>query len=210
MIVNRKDITQLFKIDKTFEFISDKYGHPPNWERPPGFISLSRIILEQQLSLASANAHFLKLSNYIGEFIPSNILRLNDEEMRNCQISRQKKEYLRSLSAAILNGDIYLEKLNELNEIEVRNQLTGIKGIGNWTTDIYLMFCLQSKDILPIGDIAIIKTIKELYSVKTKEEILMLAEKWKPYRSLATYFIWHYYLKKRNRSERFLTKKQTN
>ncbi|HZY24480.1 MAG TPA: hypothetical protein VFE71_01530, partial [Bacteroidales bacterium] len=152
---------------------------------------------------ASAGAHFLKLSNYIGEFIPANILRLTDEEMRSCQISRQKKEYLRSLSAAILNGDIYLEKLNELNEIEVRNQLTGIKGIGNWTTDIYLMFCLHSKDILPIGDIAIINTIKELSTAKTKEEILMLAEKWKPYRSLATYFIWHYYLKKRNRSERF-------
>src|SRR5664280_1447701 len=207
MIVNRKDITQLFKIDKTFESISDKYGFPPNWKRPPGFISLSRIILEQQLSLASANAHFLKLTNYIGEFIPSNILRLNDEEMRNCQISRQKKEYLRSLSAAILNGDIYLEKLNELNEIEVRNQLTGIKGIGNWTTDIYLMFCLHSKDILPLGDIAIINTIKELYCVKTKEEILLISEKWKPYRSLGSYFLWHYYLKKRNRFEGLLTKK---
>lgn len=207
MIVNQRDIAQLIKIDKTFAFINDKYGNPPNWKRPPGFISLSRIILEQQLSLASAGAHFLKLSNYIVEFTPSNILRLTDEEMRNCQISRQKKEYLRSLSTAILNGDIYLEKLTGLNEIEVRNQLTGIKGIGNWTTDIYLMFCLHSKDILPLGDIAIINTIKELYGVKTKEEILLISEKWKPYRSLATYFLWHYYLKPRNRFEGLLTKK---
>jgi DNA-3-methyladenine glycosylase II len=210
MIVNQKDIAQLIKIDKTFAIINDKYGPPPNWKRTPGFVSLARIILEQQLSLASAGAHFLKLSNYIAEFTPSNILRLTDEEMRNCQISRQKKEYLRSLSTAILNGDIDLAELAKLSDAEIRKQLTAIKGIGNWTTDIYLMFCLQSKDILPIGDIAIIKTIKELYSIKTKEEILMLAEKWKPYRSLATYFLWHYYLKKRNRSESLLTKKQTN
>lgn len=201
MIVNQKDINQLVKIDSIFAFINEKYGPPPDWKRPQGFVSLSRIILEQQLSLASAAAHFLKLSNYIGEFTPSNILRLTDEEMRNCQISRQKKEYLRSLSTAVLNGDINLERLTELNEQEVRNHLIGIKGIGNWTTDIYLMFCLQSKDILPAGDIAIINTIKELCGVKTKEEILFLSEKWKPYRSLAAYFLWHYYLKKRDRSE---------
>ena len=201
MIVNQKDINQLIKTDKIFAFINGKYGHPPGWERPQGFISLSRIILEQQLSLASAGAHFLKLSNYLSEFTPTNILRLTDEEMRICQISRQKKEYLRSLSSAIINGDIDLYKLNHLNEREVRKQLTAIKGIGDWTADIYLMFCLQSKDIFPAGDIAVINTIKELYQVKTKNEILLLSEKWRPYRSLAAYFLWHYYLMKRNRPE---------
>jgi DNA-3-methyladenine glycosylase II len=201
MIVNKRDITQLVKIDSTFAFINEKYGNPPDWERPQGFVSLSRIILEQQLSLASANAHFLKLSTFIGEFTPSNILKLTDTEMRACQISRQKAVYLRSLSTAILDDDINLEKLSKLDKTEIREQLTGIKGIGDWTADIYLMFCLQSKDILPLGDIAVINTIKELWHVKTKEEILFLSEKWKPYRSLAAYFLWHYYLKKRNRSE---------
>ena len=135
----------------------------------------------------------------MGEFTPSNILKLTDEEMRTCQISRQKTKYLRALSTAIISGDIDLEELPKLNETEIRKQLTSIKGIGNWTTDIYLMFCLQSKDIFPIGDIAVVNTIKELSDAKTKEEIILLAEKWKPFRSLAVYFFWHYYLKKRNR-----------
>lgn len=198
-IVNKKDIEQLISTDKVFSFIVEKYGIPPNWTRPQGFITLSQMILEQQVSLASAKAHFLKLNVYINEFTPSNILGLTDEEMRSCQISRQKANYLRALSLAIQNGDIDLEKLSLLNESEIRRQLTSINGIGNWTVDVYLMFCLQSKDIFPVGDIAVVNTMKELSGAQTKDEILLHAEKWKPYRSLAVYFLWHYYLKKRNR-----------
>ena len=199
-IVNQADIDQLLKTDKIFAFINDKYGLPPNWARPQGFISLSKIILEQQVSLASANAHFLRLNNYVNEFSPIEISALTEEEMRSCQISRQKSKYLHALSFEILNGNIVLEELPNFDQSEARRQLTGIKGIGNWTADIYLMFCLQAKDIFPSGDIAVINTIKELSDAKTKEEIILLAEKWKPLRSLATYFLWHYYLKQRNRN----------
>jgi len=86
-----------------------------------------------------------------------------------------------------------------LSQGEVRNKLTSIKGIGDWTTDIYLMFCMQTKDIFPLGDIALINTIKELTKVKTHSGIIRLTQKWKPYRSLSAYFLWFYYLKKRNR-----------
>jgi DNA-3-methyladenine glycosylase II len=199
-IVNKRDIERLIETDNKFASIHDKFGSPPEWTRPQGFISLSQIILEQQLSLASARAHFLKLSNYLQGFTPANILKLTDEEMRNCQISRQKALYLRSLSAAVLNGDLDLDKLSKLEEPEVRRQLTGIKGIGNWTADIYLMFCMKAKDIFPVGDIAIVNTVRELYDVKTSDEILLIAEKWKPLRSLAAYFFWHYYLGKRKKS----------
>ena len=198
-IVNEEDVKQLLAADELFLHIHNKYGAPPNWSRPQGFISLSKIILEQQVSLASANAHFLKLDNYINEFTPSSILRLTDDEMRSCQISRQKTKYLRSLSAAIINEEIDLDALSQMNEPEIRRQLTSIKGIGDWTTDIYLMFCLQSKDVFPIGDVAVVNTVKELSAAKTKDEVLLLAEKWRPFRSLAAYFLWHYYLKKRNR-----------
>lgn len=197
-IVNSNDIKELIGIDVLFGTISALYGHPPNWKRPQGFISLSKIILEQQVSLASANAHFLKLNGYLKEFTPSNILMLSDEEMRSCHISRQKAKYLRALSVAVVNGDLDLGKLPELSESEVRIKLTIVKGIGDWTADIYQMFCLQSKNIFPVGDIAIINTLKELSDSKTKDEMLLLAERWIPYRSLATYFLWHYYLSKRN------------
>ena len=199
-IVNPHGIEQLLKKDQIFAFINELYGVPPNWSRPQGFISLSKMILEQQVSLASANAHFVKLNSFIDGFTPSNILSLTEEEMRTCQISRQKAKYLRALSTAILAQELNLEELPELNEHEIRKQLTAIKGIGHWTTDVYLMFCLQAKDIFPIGDIALVNTVKELTTAKTTDEILLLAEKWRPYRSLAVYFFWHYYLKKRNRS----------
>ena len=199
-IVNQKDINKLIITDDIFAFIDNKYGSPPNWTRPQGFISLSKIILEQQVSLASANAHFLKLNQYLPEFTPTNILNLSDEEMRNCQISRQKSKYLRALSSAIIKKRLMLEELQNTDYFEVKKQLTEIKGIGDWTADIYLMFCLKAKDIFPFGDIAVINTVKELSNPHSKEDIILLAQKWRPLRSLASYYFWHYYLKKRNRS----------
>jgi DNA-3-methyladenine glycosylase II len=199
-IANQKDIQSIIGTHKIFAVIHKAYGAPPDWSRPQGFVSLSKIILEQQVSLASANAHFIKLNTYLKGFEPANILKLTDEEMRYCQISRQKAKYLRELSTAILERQIDLDKLPGLHEADIRKQLTAIKGIGDWTTDIYLMFCLRAKDIFPIGDIAMVNAVKELTDAKTKEEILQLAESWKPMRSLATYFFWHYYLKKRNRA----------
>jgi DNA-3-methyladenine glycosylase II len=198
-IVNQKDIKTLLKKDNLFADIYNQHESPPNWSRPQGFVTLSKIILEQQVSLASANAHFIKLDTYVKGITPHGILQLTDEEMRACQVSRQKSKYLRELSSAILNKNINLKELPGLNEVEIRSQLTNIKGIGNWTVDIYLMFCLQAKDIFPMGDIAVVNTIRELCGVKAKEEILSLAEKWKPFRSLATYFLWHHYLEKRKR-----------
>jgi DNA-3-methyladenine glycosylase II len=198
-IVNPKDIQKLVDTHKLFAVIHDQYGPPPNWSRPPGFISLSKIILEQQVSLASAQAHFTKLDNYLPEFSPKEILKLTDAEMLTCQISRQKAKYLRALSTAILEKQIDLEKLRHLPHDEVRKQLISIKGIGEWTTDIYQMFCLQSKDIFPIGDIAVVNTVRKLTRAQTREGILRLSEKWKPFRSLATYFLWHHYLSKRKK-----------
>ena len=199
LIVNSKDIEELCSRNHIFSIIREKYGIPPNWKRDQGFISLSRIILEQQVSLESANAHFNKLNNYIKEFSPTEIMKLSDSEMRDCQISRQKAKYLRELSIAVIEGKIILKGLERLNDLEVREKLTEIKGIGNWTADIYLMFCLQRKDIFPIGDIAVRNTAMQLLKVNTKEEVLAKSEKWKPHRSLASYFFWHYYLKSRNR-----------
>jgi len=200
-IVNLIDINLLTKRDALFASIYRQYGAPPNWIRPQGFVSLSKIILEQQVSLASAKAHFNKLNNYLKAFEPLEILKLTDSEMRACQISRQKSKYLRCLSDAILDNSLDLNTLSKLPEIEVRQKLTQIKGIGNWTTDIYLMSCLSAKDIFPFGDIAIINTIKELTNANSNDDILALSKNWKPLRSLASYFLWHYYLKKKDRNQ---------
>lgn len=198
-IVNPEDLEILFEKDKVLSEIHLLYGNPPNWQRETGFVTLCKIILEQQVSLESARAHFNKLHDYIGEFTPNAILKLTGEEMRNAQISRQKAQYLRELSQTICSEQLNFEELHTWNEPEIRQKLTSIKGIGNWTADVYLLFCLQHKDIFPIGDIAVVNTIKELYKVQSKDEILSISEKWKPFRSLGTYFMWHYYLNKRGR-----------
>lgn len=198
-IVNSSDIKKLISSHKIFSFIKDKYGIPPNWQRPEGFVSLSKIILEQQVSLSSADAHFKKLNSYLKEFSPEEVLKLTDEEMRECQISKQKAKYLRALSYAVINKELIFNKLPIMDETDVRQKLTNIKGIGTWTTDIYLMFCLQLKDVFPRSDIALISTIKELTRIKTEEGIIRFTNNLKPLRSLAAYFLWYYYLKKRNR-----------
>ena len=201
-IVNTSDIISLTATDPLFQMILEKYGPPPDWSRPQGFESLARIILEQQVSLASAEAHFNTLSNYLEEFTAENILRLSEPEMRRCQISRQKSTYLKALSAAILEGKLVLSDLAGLDEVEIRKHLTAVKGIGEWTCDIYLMFCMQTKDIFPAGDIAILNTMKELTALESKEEIMQHAMRWQPLRSLASYFLWHNYLKKKGRPSR--------
>lgn len=199
-IVNPKDIQTLLRNNPLFQTIHETYGSPPIWSRPQGFISLSKIILEQQVSLASANAHFEKLNAYVSEFTPTAISQLTDEELRSCQISRQKASYLKGLSLVIQNGKLNLDTLKEMEETEVRKKLTSIKGIGNWSADVYLMFCLQAKDIFPVGDIAVVHTMRELTIAETQEEMLELSKTWQPLRSLATCYLWHYYLKKRNRT----------
>ncbi|MES2630156.1 MAG: DNA-3-methyladenine glycosylase 2 family protein [Bacteroidota bacterium] len=199
MIVNTTATENLIQLDPQIAMIHERYGVPPGWSRPAGFVSLSKIILEQQVSLASAVAHFNKLKNYMGGFTPELILSLSDEELRACHISRQKSAYLRGLALAVSGGTLKLEELHLKNEDEIRSALTALKGIGEWTTDVYLMFCMGSPDIFPIGDIALVNTMKELYGHTSKEEMTEYAERWRPYRSLATQFMWHYYLKKRNR-----------
>jgi DNA-3-methyladenine glycosylase II len=126
-IVNPLDVKKLTSSQKLFSKIKEKYGIPPNWQRPEGFISLSKIILEQQVSLASAEAHFNKLNNYLPDFSPGEILKLTDQEMRACQISRQKAKYLRALSQAVLNKDLDFEELPKLNSEEVRKNLQALK-----------------------------------------------------------------------------------
>jgi DNA-3-methyladenine glycosylase II len=185
--------------DNVLNQIYKDFGSPYIPSRPEGFETLCKLIIEQQVSLESAKACFKNLEANIGSITPENILKHSAEELRTFSISKQKATYLIALSNAVIEKTLNIEKLSELNDDEIRNQLIKIKGIGNWTIDIYLMFCLKSKDIIPLGDIAVVNTIKELYNCNSKEEIEHISENWKPYRSMATYLLWHYYLTKRNR-----------
>jgi DNA-3-methyladenine glycosylase II len=193
-------IHYLSEKDPIFKTIVEKYGLPVIPVRPQGFETLVLLILEQQVSIDSAKATFLKLKTKHNHFIPEKLLESSDEEFRNLGVSRQKTSYIKALATALLNKDLDLESLPTKSAQEVREELIKIKGIGHWTIDIYLMFCLQAPDLIPLGDIAVINTIKELLNIHDKEQMERYVLQWSPHRSLATFLLWHYYLKQRNRT----------
>ena len=192
-------ITYLVDKDEVLKKLHQQYGNPFIPSRPQGFVTLCKLILEQQVSIDSAKACFLKIEKHIKIVSPETIIQCSDEAFKSCGVSRQKIIYLKALSEAVLNKSLVLESFSQKQPDEIRDELIKIKGIGNWTIDVYLMFSMQSTDIIPLGDIAIINTIKELYNYQSKEEIALLSENWKPYRTMASFFFWHHYLEKRSR-----------
>lgn len=194
-----KAIEYLSEKDKIFKQIIDKYGVPVIPHRPQGFETLVLLILEQQVSINSAKATYIKLKAKISNIAPEPLLNLDDEMYRNCGVSRQKTKYIKCLAMAVLNNEVDLNSFRTKTPEDVRAELITIKGIGNWTIDVYLMFALQMPDILPLGDIAIINTINELLKIDDKLAIENYTQKWAPYRSMASFLLWHYYLQKRNR-----------
>ena len=191
---------KLFNKDKDLKRIGKEHGYPPMWTRPATFQTLILTILEQQVSLASAYAAFRKLKEKIGYVTPIKILSLSDEELRSCYFSRQKIVYARELAKAIQSKQLRLKKFSDAHEDEVRIELKKIKGIGDWTVDVYLMHALQRSDLFPLGDIALVNSLKEtkkLHVTTTKEEMLAIAESWRPYRTIASMILWHSYIQKR-------------
>jgi DNA-3-methyladenine glycosylase II len=192
-------IQYLSEKDAVFKHILEKYGMPTIPKRPQGFETLVLLILEQQVSVDSAKATFLKLKAKEVNFRPESLIAISDEDYRSVGVSRQKTTYIKALSHSIVNNEIDIEGLANKSSQQVRDELIKIKGIGNWTIDVYLMFSLQAPDIIPLGDIAVINTIKELLDIHDKQEMENYAAKWSPFRSVATFLLWHYYLNKRNR-----------
>jgi len=191
---------KLFRKDKDLRKIIKQHGYPPMWVRPATFQTLILFILEQQVSLASAYAAFKKLKEKIGYVTPAKILSLSDEELRSCYFSRQKIVYARELARAIQSKQLRLKKFSDANEDEVRIELKKIKGIGDWTVDVYLMHALQRSDLFPLGDIALVNSLKEVKQLNgntTREDMLAIAESWRPYRTIASMILWHSYIQKR-------------
>lgn len=192
----------LAKKEIAFKNILRQHGYPPMWTRPASFTTLIHIILEQQVSLASAKAALNKLKEKTGTITPAKVLALTDPEMKACYFSRQKMVYARELASAVITKKIQLRKLNQYPDNEIRMMLKQVKGIGDWTADVFLLFALQRTDIFPVGDLAMINSLKHEIQTPpniTKEKILALSEVWRPHRSIATILLWHAYLSRRNK-----------
>lgn len=191
---------KLSKQDADLRRIYKTYGVPPLWAREQSFATLLHIILEQQVSLASALAAFNKLHERLnGEITPENVLRLPDEEMKAAYFSRQKTVYARDLATKIVEGKLDLRSLENLSDAEIKEQLKQVKGIGDWTADIYLLMAMLRADVMPRGDLALHvawQKINKLERRPNSDEFLLIAEKWKPLRAVAARLLWHFYLSK--------------
>lgn len=183
--------------DGQLDLIFQTYGYPPLWHRPPGFSTLVHIILEQQVSLASANATFARLQTELsGTITPTGIMSLDNNRLRALGITRQKSHYIRLL-AENTHAGFSFESLASQTDETVRAQLTQHKGIGNWTADIYLSECLLRCDVLPPGDIAMLEVYRVLHDQPERldpEQFEASTQHWRPWRSVAGRMLWHYYL----------------
>lgn len=195
---------KLAKSDEHLRVVIEKYGPPPLWVRERGFATLLQIILEQQVSLASAKACYDKLSRRVGSVTPETILKSTDPHLKADGFSRQKTTYARHLAEALVNKHIDLDVLNTLRDDDVRTELMKLKGIGIWTSDIYLLMAMGRPDVMPKGDIALHSAWHKLSGEPkpSADEFLEIAERWRPYRSVAARMLWHFYLSERQNGKK--------
>ena len=173
------------------------YGDPPLWRRATGFPTLVHIILEQQVSLKSAQSMLTRLEAAVQPFEPVRFLELGDAHLRSLGVTRQKSAYLLDLSSSIVNGALSFAKLARMSDDEARVVLTRVKGIGLWSADVYLLMAMRRADIWPAGDLALAVAMKELMKLPLRpspDDLEQIAERWRPHRAVAARMLWHYYL----------------
>ena len=184
-------------MDKDFARILAQLGPPPLWEREPGFVTLIRIILEQQVSLASADAMFQRLKKNINPLTPTTVIEAGESFLRSFGVTRQKAGYFINVAQAIQSGELDFEALaQESDEIAIE-KLTSVKGVGQWTAKIYLLMALCRPDVWPVGDVALataFKNLKGRAERPTQPELSEIAQAWRPHRATAARMLWHYYL----------------
>jgi DNA-3-methyladenine glycosylase II len=189
--------------DADLAAVLEKYGPPPLWVRDPGFPTLVYIILEQQVSLASARAAYQRLQKAVTPLTPGRFLKLTDGELKRIGFSRQKTHYTRLLAEAIRRRQFALHKLHELEDALAREQLVALKGIGQWTADIYLLSALRRPDIWPAGDLALATAVQEVKRLRRRpspERLEKMSVPWRPFRAVAARLFWHAYLCKRGQN----------
>jgi DNA-3-methyladenine glycosylase II len=185
-------------LDEDLAGILTDHGTPPLWARDPGYVTLVRIILEQQVSLVSAEAMYQRLIERVKPLSAEKILSVGAAFLQSFGITRQKAGYFINVATAIQEGALDLDMLgNESDEIVIE-KLTAVKGIGPWTAKIYLLMALRRPDVWPVGDIALataVGNLKKLPERPTQPELTEIARVWRPYRATAARLLWNYYLK---------------
>lgn len=194
---------QLAANQPLFNQILQTHGYPPFWTRKPGFEALVHIILEQQVSLASALAAYKKLKQVLHEVTPASFMMLSDDDLKACYFSRQKIIYTRDLAKHSLDGRLNFEDLVLMDNVSLSKTLQQVKGIGQWTSNIFLMMSLHRLDVFPLNDIALASSTWHEMQIQlpfTKELLQTYSNQWTPFRTIAAYFLWHAYLSRKQKA----------
>jgi len=188
--------------DPQLAALVERNGVPPLWSRRPGFATLIQLILEQQVSLASAAAVYARLRARLTRVTPADFLTLSDGALLDCGFSRQKTRYGRLLARSLNDGDWRLADLHRAPRRQAFDQLTAQTGIGPWTAQVYLLMALRHPDVWPPGDIALIRQFEKVMPVRSvhSQRALRRIRSWSPWRSVAARLLWHDYLIERNRA----------
>ncbi len=191
----RKAILALEEADPLLGAVIGQVGPYRIRYLPPSFDTLVKSIVFQQLSGRVAGAIFARLREAAGggELTPEALLRLPPARMRKLGLSRQKIAYARGIAAQALSGELDFGGLRSLSDEEAIRVLTGLKGVGEWTAHMFLIFALRRKDVLPAGDLGIQAAVKKLYGLPAMpkpRELERLGEKWRPWRTVASWYLW--------------------
>ena len=195
----------LARRDKDLTFILKSYGPPPMWGRKPGFSTLIQIILEQQVSLASAASMFGRIKISVVPFQPARMTELGETHLKSLGLTRQKTAYCLHLAQSLTDRNLKLSRLSRMDDTQAKAALMEIKGIGSWSADIYLLLALLRADIWPTNDLALaiaVTNLKQLKSKPTSNQLLEMAETWRPFRSVAARMFWQYYLARRDKARK--------
>lgn len=190
-------VAELAERDRDLAAVVARFGPPPLWGRDAGLGTLVQIILEQQVSLASARAAYERLTAAAGGMTPDRVVSLDDAAMRAAGVSRQKASYIRALARAIVEGEFDPAALDALDDDDARAALIKLKGIGAWSADIYLLMALRRADVWPSGDLALVGALREVKRLRAMPDLARierLTKPWRPWRAVAARVLWHHYL----------------
>lgn len=197
----RSAVDELTARDARLARIVDAYGPPPLWARAPGFATLVRIILEQQVSLASAAALFARFESQCAQPVTAaRVVAIGEPGLLSIGFTRQKSRYVVGLAQRLVDGSVSLERIARLPDDEARDSLVEIPGIGPWTAGVYLLMALRRPDVWPPGDLGLHKSMAEvrgLALVPTSDQAAAYARRWRPWRAVAARLLWHAYLSRR-------------
>lgn len=188
-------MTALGAIDPRFAAGLATYGPPPLRSAEQGYAALLRAIVGQQVSVYAARSIWNRVAALVDPMTPERLLGFSDEQLRACGLSNNKVKFARSLALDTAEKRIVFEALPELDDEAVVAMLTQAKGIGRWTAEIYMMFALGRPDVMPGNDLGIIVAAQHFFGLRRRPEpkkLLKMAEAWRPWRTVAALFLWHY------------------